>query len=75
MKPYTVLLLRPPCQREGHPSDWIYRAHVNADDPDEAMEGALDQLADPPGAIAPADPDEAHVLAIYEGHLFDLFQP
>jgi hypothetical protein len=77
MKPYTVLLLRPARQREddAHPSDWVYRAWVEADNPDDAEVAACEKLARGDEDVEPAEPFEVATLAIYEGHLFDLYLP
>lgn len=72
MKPYTVLLLRPDGQHEDHPSDWVCREHVLADHPDGAIDSAALQICTREASFAP---DELVTLAVYEGHLFDLFQP
>jgi hypothetical protein len=68
---YTVLVLRPDYQRCGHQSDWIYRAHVEAPDVTEAAQEGLRRAG---GLRGQDDPySDYAVLAIYHGHLDDVY--
>lgn len=79
MKPYTVLLLRPDWQRNNlHPADWVCRTRVTATDPQAAIPEAVAELnrIDNRGDWEDLTlEDDLAVLAIYEGHLEDLFGP
>lgn len=73
MTPYTVILLLPEDERDPaySASDWVERVYVTCDDPDDAFAIAMNDTAAAQGR-APQDYD---VVAVYEGHIFDLFQP
>ncbi len=70
---YTVLLLLPDTYWEGHQSDWIKRVYVEALRPDEAIGPAIKAAIADWDALEIYTLDDFAVLAIYEGHLFDLF--
>ncbi len=75
MTKYTVLLLRPSWQHDGPESDWIFRAHVEAGNVEQAEEKALTELMKFGDGMPAELRDECATIAVYEGHLFDLFQP
>lgn len=70
-QPYTVLLMMPDDIRadECCAADWIRRVWVFAPDPDEAIGEAQAEVA------RICDPEDLEVVAIYAGHVFDLYQP
>lgn len=76
---YTVLLLRPDSDWYGHQSDWVLREHIEADSIEAAPEIAIKQvLASEYGkkyAEAGDTLEDFATMAIYEGHIFDLFTP
>lgn len=67
LQSYTVLILRPDNQWDGSPSDWVYRAHVQATSVASAEAVAKIQAAAPED-----DADDFAVLAVYAGLLDDL---
>ena len=73
---YTVLLLLPDALWHGHASDWISREHVIASDPDEATKLAVEKCMREAESLGRGEisPDNLSILAIYNGHLFDLYQ-
>ena len=68
---YTVLLLRPDDQWNGHQSDWVIREHVEAETVEEAFGIAQDRALDKDGDSRISE--DFAVLAVYEGHLNDAF--
>ena len=73
MNPFTVLLMLPSDWRSDQScaADEVIRVWVNAVDPDEALETARSHLS----YDEDFDPEDFSVVAIYAGHIFDLFQP
>lgn len=78
-QPFTVLVLMPDHMREDESceADWVRRAWVTAKSPDDAAEIACNDLGRLMGwgAEETPSPDELAIIAIYPGHIFDLFQP
>jgi hypothetical protein len=73
MNQYTVLMLLPDHQRDDHPSDWLFRAHVEADDVDGALFAARSAWLEH-NEYEHGDEwaqDQLATLAVYEGHLID----
>lgn len=72
MKPYTVLLLRPDYIADNYGQD-TYLAHVNANNPDEAVTAAQVEAYNADGGD---DADESwedyHPLIVVDGHHADL---
>ena len=77
--PYTVLLMLPDHMRddESCAADWIRRVWVDASSPDDAFATAQSNCGEIMGwdEDAQPDPDDLDVIAVYPGHLFDLFHP
>lgn len=75
MKPYTVLLLRPDYIAEPYGQD-TYLAHVNANNPDEAVVAAQMQVwNEDHGDDAGSSWDDYHPLLVLDGHLYDAAPP
>lgn len=75
MKPYTVLLLRPDYIAEPYGQD-TYLAHVDANNPDEAVVAAQMQVwNEDHGDDAGSSWDDYHPLLVLDGHLYDAAPP
>lgn len=75
--PYTVLMMVPEYwfADQSTKSDYVTRIYVEADSPEDAVEKAY-------SAIPESFPDEEDLqvedfepVAVYMGHIFDLYQP
>lgn len=77
-QPFTVLVMLPDYMRgdEDCEADWLRRLWVTAEGPDQALEKAVKEVGLLCGWEDDA-PAEAEVspVAIYSGHIFDLYQP
>jgi hypothetical protein len=83
-RPYTVLLLRPDTDWDGVPADWVLRMHVDVTSVDatvvrEAIEAAIwtavrKYYTGPDGDLLATFGDFA-VLAVFPGHVTDLYDP
>lgn len=76
--PFTVLLMLPDYLREGNARDWTQSHHVEAATVEEAFGAAQDAAIR--GFYSPEDydkppPEDFAVIAVYAGHLQDLFIP
>ncbi len=68
---FTVLLLRPDWQQDGHQSDWVNRRVVTAPGWQEAERLARQAAA----SEYETDADDFATLAVFEGHQRDQFDP
>ena len=71
MKPYTVLLLRPDYIAEPYGQD-TYLAHVEAENPANAIEAARIEVWKEDHGGAADDSEDYHPLFITEGHHQDM---
>jgi hypothetical protein len=76
--PFTVVLMLPDYLREGDARDWTQSHHVNASSVEDAFGEAQD--AGIRGFYSPGDtdappPEDFAIIAVYAGHLQDLFIP
>lgn len=74
LQPYTVLLLRPDEDWDGAQADWVLREHVTAPDVDAAIDTAIQQCITQ-YYDGDRESDDFAPLAVYAGHIFDLYTP
>jgi len=78
-QPYTVLLLRPDTDWDGVPANWVSRMHVEAMDVGDAIgvavPEAIREYYSNPDGTAQIGNDALAVLAVFPGHVADLYDP
>ena len=77
--PYTVLLLRPDAEWDGPPANWVLRMHVEVETASEAGYAAVikaitDYYTSAAG-LQMVGAEEFAVLAVYHGHIDDVYDP
>ena len=79
VKPYTVMLLRPDTDWDGAQANWVLRMHVDAETVGEAIgiaipEAIRNYYSNPDGTPQVGN-DELAVIAVFPGHVTDLYDP